>query len=241
MMSKCMMTVGIAFTLVCTGYGWESPQQFNAANNCTTIQIPYKLCSRCRLRPLNSAEKAKYKKDIYDFETPNCLGEIEKYIRMNPCDTKRAEFYVAYKNKNRYGYERIAQFLYTVCEQCCDMIPIGSKVNEWGKRKRTGKLYTSRRGNGVAHFYYDICKLYPKITRIVRPHWKAIKNLPELCPPAVAWMESDSSEGWTQNSNVQGLPNYFTYALKEMSNSLGCYVEHTWKECVVEEQSIGRV
>lgn len=219
--------------------GWESPQQFNAAN-CTNVRIPPRMCGRCHLRPLNSAEKARYKKDIFDFETRECLAQLREYVRLNPCDTKRAHFLANYKT-NMFAYDRVAQFLYTVCEQCCDMIPIGSKRWEYWRRKKAGTLHTDVRGNGVAHFYFDICKLFPKITRFIRPKWRLVEGMPELCPPAVAWMESDLSDGWTQNANASGIAPALRRSLTVMAKTLGCRDRKLWQDCIVEEQSINRV
>lgn len=238
-MFRCIMIV-VIFVLLCGSHAAEPRERYNACS-CTNVRIPPLLCSKCRLRPLDSPEKAAYKKDIIDFEKPGCLAEIEKYVRINPCDTTRAKFLAGYKNGDRFSYERIAQLMYTVCEQCCDMIPIGSKVKEFWKRRNAGTLHTDTRGNGVAHYYYDICKLFPNATRFIRPNWKDIDNLASLCTAATNWMESDLSKNWPKNANAKGIPQYLRNALKMMANTLGCRGKQTWQDCVVEEQSIGRI
>lgn len=229
--------------VLCVGMAqdFESPQAYNAAN-CTNVRIPPLLCGSCHLRPQNpdGSYDSGVTKDIFDFDTPECMEQILEYVRLNPCDDKRSQYVAEFKTSS-FAYARVAQFMYTVCEQCCDMIPIGSKLFEYESRMEAGTLHTKTRGNGVAHFYFDICKLFPKVTRFIRPQWKTIETLPKLCPMANAWMASNYSRGWTVNANADGIPAPFQTALGIMAKTLGCRNKRVWKDCIPEEQSIGRI
>lgn len=216
-------------------------QVYNEAN-CTNVKIPPLLCSKCHMRPhdSNGNFNRENKKDIFDFETSACLAQLKFYVKLNPCDTLRAKYLAEYE-ENKFAYNRIAQFLYTICEQCCDMIPIGSRAWQWTDRKKEGTLFTKTRGNGVAHFYYDICKLYPDIKRFIGPGWKWKENFPKLCPMAISWMGSKYGVGWALNPDAEGIPFPFKKQLGIMANTLGCYDKRAWKDCIAEERSIGRV
>lgn len=220
---------------------YESPQKYNAAN-CTNVRIPPQLCSKCRLRPHDSFGNFNrtYNKDIIDFETPECLLQLEEYVRLNPCDTLRKEYLEQYAESN-FAYLRIAQFMYSVCEQCCDMVSVGSSPDEWAERKLNNTLHSPTRGNGPSHLYYDICKIYPRLKRFIRPSWNEYENRPEVCTQAQNWMLSNFSKGWAANPDADGIPKYLVFSFGSMARVLGCQYRTVWQDCVRLEHAQGRV
>lgn len=240
---KLLLSLGVLSQTFVDASSWKtiSHQTYNEAY-CTNVRIPPLLCANCHMRPhdSNGNFSREFGKDIFNFETPACVAQLKNYVRLNPCDKVRPKYLAEYKTK-KYAYNRIAQFMYTICEQCCDMIPIGSRAWQWTKRKKEGTLFTRTRGNGVAHFYYDICVLFPNVKRFIAPGWKNKQNYPKLCPMATKWMKSKYGLGWAQNPDADGIPVAFRRQIGIMANTLGCYDKRVWKDCVAEERSIGRV
>lgn len=220
---------------------YESPYPEVAAN-CSNIRIPPMMCPKCHLRPENpdGTFGTGVKKDIFDFDTPACIKQVENYVRINPCDTVRAQFLKDYKT-SKLAYAKMAQFMYTICEQCCDMIPIGSLPEEYEARLKSNTLHTDTRGNGVAHFYFDICKLFPKVTRFIKPWWKTIDDMPKLCPLAVYWMKSKYARGWPGIADGKGIPKDLQKAIGTLPKTFGCRKKRVWKDCIPQEQRNGRV
>lgn len=218
-------------------------RQANAnAANCTNVKIPPRLCIKCHLRPHDSRGNffTEYTKDIIDIDTPECAEQIRKYIALNPCDTQRARHFAEYKT-NRFAYERVAQFMYSVCEQCCDMVTVGAKPSEWLERKKANTLHTLTRGNGPAHLHYDICKMFPNLKRFTGPDWKVKETLPKICPLAADWMASDYSKWWSANADADGIPRQLVFRFGMMERLLGCTNRRVWQDCVRLERAQGRV
>lgn len=200
------------------------------------------MCSRCHLRPHDSEGNfdRDYNKDIIDFETPECEEQMQEYVRLNPCDTLRAKYFSEYKTK-MFAYKRTAQFMYSICEHCCDMVTVGSLPSEYRERKENNTLHKFTRGNGPAHLHYDICKMYPNITRISRPTWAHREGLPPLCPLAADWLASNYSRGWALNPDAEGIPPRLQFSFKIMEKTIGCRNRRVWTDCVNLERSQGRV
>lgn len=218
-----------------------SHQTYNAAN-CTNIRMPPRMCPRCHLRPHDSEGNfgRDYNKDIIDFETPECEEQMQEYVRLNPCDTLRARYFNEYKTST-FAYNRVAQFMYSMCEQCCDMVTVGSVPSEYRQRKENNTLHKPTRGNGPAHLHYDICKMFPNATRFIRPNWNTREGLPLLCPLAADWIFSPFGKGWGKNPDADGIPQRLQFAFVQMEKTFGCRNWRVWRDCVNLERSQGRV
>lgn len=219
-----------------------SERQYYNEASCTNVRIPPLLCVRCRLRPFNAEGKfdVEYGKDIYDFQKPECMEQLKEYVRVNPCDTVRSSN-LPLINESTFAYKRIAQFAYSVCEQCCDMVTAGSKPGEWAARKESGTLHKFTRGNGPSHMHYDICKLFPNATRFIRPGWKDREGLSPMCPEAAEWMASPNSKGWAGNPDAKGISKRLQFAMRQMSKVFSCTQRGVWQDCVRMESAQGRI
>lgn len=237
-----VLVLGVAYASDNESVSYTSRQGDLNAAPCTNVKIPPRLCIKCHLRPHDSNGNffTQYKKDIIDIDTPECAEQIKKYVALNPCDTQRAKFFAEYK-KSRFAYERVAQFMYSVCEQCCDMVTVGSKPSEWLQRKEANTLHTLTRGNGPAHLHYDICKMFPNLKRFTGPNWKVNENLPEICPMAANWMASDYSKWWSANADADGIPKRLVFRFGMMERLFGCQNRRVWQDCVRLERAQGRV
>lgn len=232
----------IAFAIDSESILHSSRQTNSNAAPCTNVKIPPQLCTKCHLRPHDSSGKffTSYIKDIIDIDTPECAEQINTYVALNPCDTQRAKFFAEYKT-SKFAYERLAQFMYSVCEQCCDMVTVGSEPSEWFQRKEANTLHTLTRGNGPAHLHYDICKMFPNLKRFTGPTWKTKEDLPEICPLAANWMASNFSKGWSGNADADGIPKQLVFSFGWMEKLFGCQNSRVWQDCVRLESAQGRV
>lgn len=220
----------------------ESSRQDANAAPCTNVKIPPRLCVKCHMRPHDSDGNffTSYNKDIIDIDTPECGEQIRNYVNLNPCDNQRKTYFAEYKTK-RFAYLRLAQFMYSICEQCCDMVTVGSNPSEWLERKEAGTLHKLTRGNGPAHLHYDICKMFPDLKRFTGPGWKIKEELPKICPLAAKWMASDYSSWWSGNPDADGIPKRLIHSFGMMEKLLGCQNWRVWRDCVNLEKSQGRV
>lgn len=217
-------------------------QSYNAALNCTDVRLPPAMCPSCHLLPFDSRGQfnTTYVKDIIDFETSQCLEQIKEYIRLNPCDTLRAKYFDQYKT-NGFARIRMAQFMYSVCEQCCDCVTVGSEMNEWKTRKMDHTLHKLTRGNCPAHMHYDICKMFPNLTRFIGPTSKEKKGLPKICPLLEDWINSNYSVWWAGNPDADGLGPTVINAFRLHMKNAGCENRRLWQDCVRFEKSLGRI
>ncbi len=121
---------------------------------------------------------------------------MQKYVEANPCDVKRvkamADLAVNPNDDKARGV--VDYFLYSVCEQCCDCVPMGANsvlYPQYLARHTAANptLYSATRGNCPAHAEYDICMVAPKVTHFTSigdPADPAFDAWPEACPPAQA-------------------------------------------------------
>lgn len=131
--------------------------------------------------------------------------------------------------------------MYSVCEQYCDMVTVGSKPSQWFQRKIENTLHKPTRGNAPAHLHYDICKMFPNLTRFTGPNWKIKDGLPKICPLAANWIASDFSRLWATNPDADGIPQRLIHSFRMMENLFGCQDRRVWRDCVRHEKSQGRL
>ncbi len=132
------------------------------AAGCTDITLPYNLCVKCPLRDVAWNGDFKDCRSIYDIDAPGCQGQLIEYVQMNQCDWRRAEQVDQWVNSGdpwikEQAKEKLDYFVYAICEQCCDCIPIGStNLDHSAAVQDESKLYTHTRGNCAAHAHYDV-------------------------------------------------------------------------------------
>lgn len=246
---KIFLFAAVAVTLLTVSQGQierlelpEESERFNAANECKDIIIPKNLCRTCPLRSFDSEGNfnTSYKKDIYDYDAPGCLDQIRNYVNLNPCDTVRKRYLDTFQT-NSFSRQRIAQFLYVVCEQCCDCVPQGAKVSEYLERKQDNTLHKYSRGNCPAHFHYDVCKLFPENRRFIGENWVVRNSGPPICPMVKEWIDSDFSTWWAANPDAAGLNKTVLNAFRRMVVNTKCRSRKVWADCVRLEKAQGRI
>ena len=165
---------------------------------------------------------------------------MQRYVDANPCDQTRKKALANIDKLSRYKV--MIYFMYSVCETCCDCIPIGAREHQYEERKKSKPLINIKRGNCAAHFHYDTCKIWPKARQITSLKGRAYKysDKAQWCPDFKTWQFSPYAKGWLRNDNVDG----FTWKMRRAMNSLAaktrCGQETQWKNCVKMERAQGR-
>jgi len=155
MRTSSLSAAGI-FLAICLTTTWAMQSKFpcpgdKAAlgkNNCKVVKLPPGLCSDCPLKAPASNGAFKDCAAIYDSTTSQCKATMNKYVQANPCDGVRASAMQKINAGNGGNFEKnaINYFLYSVCEQCCDCIPMGAS-----KTANSGQWVTYR-GTLLYHF-----------------------------------------------------------------------------------------
>lgn len=221
-----------------------------AAPNCTVPRIPWNMCTACKLKPFtvnpgtnNVNFHGVNRFDIYNLSSPQCRKMIERYVAFNPCDTVRANALA--KLDTDTGYRTMIYFMYSVCETCCDCIPIGSRESQYEERKKNGTLINIYRGNCAAHFYYDTCRIWPKARQITGLYGKRFNSSSnanfEWCPDFKKWQFSPDAKQWIKNNQVNGVTWRMRRAMRHISIYGRCGEETQWKNCVKMELAQKRV
>ncbi|PXF42361.1 hypothetical protein BWQ96_07881 [Gracilariopsis chorda] len=211
-----------------------------AGVTCQKVVFPEGLCRACKLKPFNPNNGQFYDcTSIYNLTDPQCQQELRLYARWQAhCDPVRLRQTADFSNPS--NVRALDYFVYSVCEECCDCVPIGSKTAEYGWRAPTNNLLASKRGNCPAHAYFDICKVLPKIrfSKNIngQDHW----DWPMICPLLTKWLFSKNSQNWLKKSYV-----YMDWRINRFlvwffwDNR--CGNEVTWKNCVNLESAQKRV
>lgn len=206
---------------------------------CGKVVLPRGLCKACKLKPFLPNGNFENCKSIYDLDNNKCRKQLKQYARLNKkCDPVRAKQVKDFdKNANKEGLD---YFVYSVCEECCDCIPRGAKIEEYNRRLAIGTLFKPNRGNCPAHAWYDICKIWPKVKYVSLPGWKKPKDLPEICPILTSWLNSPASSQWLLQSRVdiaesiKGFLGRFLIAAK-------CRNKKLWESCHKLESAQNRL
>lgn len=217
-----------------------SNKKAEAANGCEHVKIPEGMCKACPLnKPQNNGEFANCQ-NIFNLDAPSCKAKLEEYVAKNPCDTVRKALVNEWSAASK---KRLDYFAYSLCEQCCDNVPKGSKVEEysWRNNGKNMKLWSLTRGNGPAHFHYDICAIFPNFKSWVLP-WSGydVYTRPKLCPQLQSWLDSDASKNWVQNENA-AMSNDITTGISDAMWALQCHNYEVWTRCVDLESKQKRV
>lgn len=213
-------------------------------SSCTTVRIPWNMCTACKLKPftgtgpnLNFGGVNRY--DIYDLSTAQCQAQLRRYAEYNPCDSTRTAAIASLGNSSSPNLALI-YFMYSVCETCCDCVPIGARIEEYEQRRAAGSLINIRRGNCAAHFHYDTCNVWPNTGQITGLRGKQF-DLAPWCPDFLDWINSPNSSRWPTNNNATGITFNMARAMRQLTNKARCKEESQWKNCVRMESAQGRL
>lgn len=241
-----IISVLVAFyidTVLAQGkYPCHANREGGAAYGCSSAIIPHGLCGTCKLKKVDWNGNFVNCRSIYDLDVPGCKGELEKYVAANPCDDKRAEYVASW---NDYSKEALDYFVYSVCEQCCDCVPVGQDFSNFDALSATHTnanptLYVAERGNCPAHAYYDICKVYPNIKYLRLPGGATHDDWPNICPYLNDWFFSPASNNWEYADYTD-----ISYEVKRFLNDVNianqCNKRNVWQPCRNMEASQGKV
>lgn len=209
-----------------------------AAPSCTTLVVPQSLCRACPLRPALPDGNYASCTDIYDLTAPACRPAIRAYAAANPCDTRRAFQVDRWSAADRTSLD---YFIYAMCEMCCDAAQFGSRVEQYEERRDSGRLWSAKRGNAAAHFFYDICTLYPSFQAFDLGEGECV-DAPEgrsVCEDMREWV-SGPGKNWFGDNDVQIGPNIVD-AIEDSMIAMSCSDQTIWSNCVTMEQLQNRV
>lgn len=216
-------------------------KEAEAAWGCERVRVPAGLCLACPLRAPADDGTFKDCKQIYDLDAPGCRGRFEEYVALNGCDGRRRELVGTWDAASK---ERLDYFAYSLCELSCDTIEKGSKIWEYDQRNEQGRLWSLGRGNGPAHFHYDVCAIFPDFkfwalpgeNGEVQDHY----DWPKVCPLLGAWINSDASKNWIAQTAVDVVPE-IRQAVGDGMWALEAHQHTTWQQCLALESKQNRV
>lgn len=245
--SKMRISMGLLsfFLLLSIASALKNPCHPNKSQQgkgvtCDVITLPASLCKSCRLRPYNPNGNFFDCANIYNLDTPQCEAALNSYVKLNPCDEKRKELmnnFASDANKKSLDY-----FVYSVCEECCDCVRMGTVEGQYAVRKMKKTLLKATRGNCPAHAFYDICKVWPNVKYLKRPNQKTpdLSKWPKMCPMAKQWRDSPSGQNWYNKETVKVSYNFRKFLWRFMSVA-GCASQQLWNECVKLETAQNRL
>ncbi len=204
---------------------------------CTVVKLPNNLCTSCPLRPPNSKGQFIKCDDTYDTSAPSCLSAMKQYVADNPCDPMRADA-VAKLEANpddKAARQIVDYFLYSVCEQCCDCVPMGANkdfFSQYAKAHSASSptLYDPARGNCPAHAYYDVCKILPKVKAFTRGSVGNLESMPAACGLLNEWFASPARKNW-QDEPASNITPELRKFLNNMLEAGQCASKNIWDQC----------
>eukprot|EP00178_Gracilaria_changii_P012234 TRINITY_DN345_c0_g1_i1.p1 TRINITY_DN345_c0_g1~~TRINITY_DN345_c0_g1_i1.p1 ORF type:complete len:254 (-),score=33.52 TRINITY_DN345_c0_g1_i1:142-903(-) len=216
------------------------------AFSCDVVVLPSDLCSNCRLRTANEDGVMRNCKSFHDLNANGCMEKIDEYTRDNPCDEKRKKWF------DERNMEKLDYFVYSVCETCCDCIPLKAKASQYQMRKADGTLVKVIRGNCAAHAEFDVCKVLPNIRSMVLKEGASaqqqIEGLrasglpPKVCAPLTEWvLDAREIDKSFKDKNHPGLPGVIKRFLKDLNFANQCRRMKIWERCVDLETKQGRI
>jgi hypothetical protein len=219
-----------------------------AAPACEAIVIPDGLCKACPVRPTRKDGFFEDCRRVYDLTGATCRTRLEEYVAQNPCDTRRAELVARW---DAASIERLDYFVYALCELGCDAIPESSKAEQYearlnatlsGSTNKSEALWNVRRGNAPAHFWYDLCLVFPNFRYFAppKPSWRGLKVRAPVCPELKQWIDSPDADNWVAKYDVNISP-YAQLVIAEALRALQLSDEQTWKGCIPMETAQGRI
>lgn len=218
----------------------KAKQTMGTGVTCTRVNIPDGLCTACPLRPPNANGQFIKCDDVYDSNVPGCLRKIGEYVEANPCDPVRADALARLKKDptDRRAHEAIDYFLYAMCEQCCDCVPMGANSDFFLSYKGAHTavdptLYEAERGNCPAHAFFDVCKILPNVhyfARVGERDNPALATRPPACKMLASWFNSGASKNWQKNPKTTLSTDLRNFILN-MLEVLQCSAQSIWMTC----------
>eukprot|EP00471_Norrisiella_sphaerica_P002024 CAMPEP_0184483784 /NCGR_PEP_ID=MMETSP0113_2-20130426/5450_1 /TAXON_ID=91329 /ORGANISM="Norrisiella sphaerica, Strain BC52" /LENGTH=826 /DNA_ID=CAMNT_0026864389 /DNA_START=43 /DNA_END=2523 /DNA_ORIENTATION=+ len=176
-------------------------------------------------------------RNVYDLDEP-CFKKLKAYANANKCDAKRNQI-VKVLESNQQGaarqraLEEADYFLYSICEQTCDCIPLGAQRN-----KRQLSVY---RGNCFAHYYYDICQIWDKAETVKLQGRGTPRGVQNICAKLKTflnknpnWLTRDVQFKTSDEKDIEA-------ALSMFLNATGGADKALWDRCFDLECSQGRI
>lgn len=185
--------------------------------------------------------------DIYQVNNTWCRTKLKQYVDNNPCDTKRATTIKNLDSDKPWqamnAYKQLIYFMYSVCETCCDCIPIGSREDSYAEQKANNTVVHVARGNCAAHMHYDTCRIWPNAGEFLWLKGTPSNTTTPWCPDFKWWqLESNFSRGWLRNNDVDGLTDNMKRGMNELMKRTLCGRNPgLWKDCVRMERAQFRV
>lgn len=209
---------------------------------CKHVRLPPSLCTDCKLRMHDDMGvfPGDNQRDIYEIDDA-CRGALDQYANLNTCDVRYGTA-IRMLDTLASSRRRVAYFLYSVCEACCDCVPFGARADEYDQRAAAGTLLTVRRGNCPAHFWWDTCRIWPEVRKITGKNGAAISDdLPNVCEPLKVWLDSADGKGWPKNPKVNGLSKPIRSVLSQMMKRGRCSEKQVWQNCANLETAQDRI
>lgn len=173
---------------------------------------------------------------IFDTAAASCLAKVGEYVDANPCHTDLAEAYSSYTSSgSESALEDIDYMLYSLCEQCCDCVPMGVNLDDYDDLAASGNLMDVTRGNCPAHAVFDICKLHPFVVGFVsggsgNEASNTSGNKGEICTKLDAWVRSAEGRKWQTNPETR-LESSVADFLNGLTKAASCTDRSTWETC----------
>lgn len=236
-----LIVVGLVCWQTCLAEQSKNPCHPNksgeGAAGCEAVVVPPGLCAACPLRaPLQDGNFEDCTR-IFNLDAKGCRTKLREYVKLNPCDSRRAALVEKwdFESKRQLDY-----FAYSLCEQCCDTVPKGAKAEQYEERNKDGTLWSLHRGNGPAHFVYDICTIFPNFKFFKLPWGTDHYDYPRVCENLRGWLNSGAAENWITNFDVQ-ITEPVQRALADSMMAFECHNRKTWLKCVDLESKQGRI
>lgn len=235
------------------------------ASNCKGIVIPWGLCRKCHMRKHDKNGNFKNNRDMYDLALPGCQYVLKRYVQLNPCDWPRARDIKGYANvlkgkvKGKWKAAKfqkdLGEFMYNVCELCCDCVPIGlsrkrslAQEYEFRKKKDNGKtgqngLIQIYRGNCPVHYYYDTCRMWPELRDVASQKKFLNTKKDRICWDHVYpwWKVKKYRNNWLRLKKATIPSKRFVNFLVKINQLLGCRNKRLWIDCARLEMAQKRV
>lgn len=207
----------------------------DASVSCDRVQIPSLLCKRCALRPTNTRGEFQQCDNIFDTSKDSCKHAMQEYVVANSgCDPVRAAAVPKWIAGDIEATKIVDYFLYSVCELCCDCIPMGVQAGDYRALKdvhseESPTLWDEERGNCPAHAEYDLCRVLPNVAYLTTVGGPA-EERPPACPYLHQWLNSDRSNEWQTNPNTE-IDDSTRVFLRSSLSALMCHRSAIWKKC----------
>lgn len=216
-----------------------------AENTCRAYVVPSGLCKQCRLKDAGPGGKFPDCQSIYNVSSDGCKKEMRKYARKNrACDPLRKRQVDAYDDH----LEEIDFFLYSICEECCDCVPVGAREGDIRQRRADGTLFdVVGRANCGTHAAVDVCKVWPNVRAVVnwasqRPSEVELDALPDVCPILQGWRtERSGSDSTLSQVEKDTVPEVARPFLTQFLSVARCGAKTTWSRCVSLERNQSRI